>query len=42
MKRSGGYGRAAKVEVGENGLPLSPEEARFRKKNIDFTKFKWP
>lgn len=39
MKRGGSI---TKVEVDQNGNPLSSDEALFRKKNVDFTKYSWP
>lgn len=42
IKRSGGMSRATKIELGENGLPLTPEQALIKRKNVDFTKVKWP
>jgi len=41
MKRGGKFD-VQKVEVGPDGQPLSQEEALFRRKNIDFTKVKFP
>jgi hypothetical protein len=34
--------RATKIELGDNGLPLTPEQALIKRKNVDFTKVKWP
>lgn len=42
MKRTGGRNTVNRIEVDQNGQPLSADEALFRKKNVDFTKYTWP
>jgi len=36
MKRNG-KSVLDKIEIGENGEPLSPEDTLFKRKNVDFT-----
>jgi hypothetical protein len=39
MKKSNLNGDMLKIEIGDDGKPLSEEDALFRKKNVDFTKW---
>lgn len=41
MKKSNLNGDMLKIEIGDDGKPLSEEDALFRKKNVDFTKWKF-
>ena len=41
MKKSNLQGDMLKIEIGEDGKPLSEEDALFSKKNVDFTQWKF-
>lgn len=42
MKRGNRAGSTLKIDVGANGQPLTEEEQLFKRKNVDFTKTKFP
>ncbi len=42
MKRGNRAGSTLKIDVGIDGRPLNEEDLLFRKKNVDFTKTRFP